>query len=179
VKTYVLAKFADEGAVLSAARALREGGHRALDIHSPVPIHGAEEALGLRPSKIPTLALLAGLTGAATAFLMQWWMVGFNYPINVGNRPPLSLPAFIPIIFELTVLFAAGAIFFGVMILAGFPRTHHPVFEVEGFRSASIDGIWLSAEVESLDAHPMVDQLRTLGAGQVSIVPEDLQVVTP
>jgi hypothetical protein len=50
---------------------------------------------------------------------------------------------------------------------------------VEGFRSASIDGIWLSAEVESLDAHPMVDQLRTLGAGQVSIVPEDLQVVTP
>jgi hypothetical protein len=179
VKTYVLAKFADEGAVLSAARALREKGHRALDIHSPVPIHGAEDALGLRPSKIPLLALMAGLTGAATGFLMQWWMVGFNYPLNVGNRPPLSLPAFVPIIFELSVLFAAGAIFFGVLILAGFPRTHHPVFEVEGFRSASVDGIWLSAEIDSPNAHPLVDQLRTLGAREVSIVPEDLQVVSP
>lgn len=178
MKAYVLARFAEKAPLLDAARSLRARGHRALDIHSPVPLHGADEALGLRRSKVPVIGLLAGVTGAATAFLMQWWMVGYNFPLNVGNRPPLSAPAFIPIVFEMAVLFSAGAIFFGVLVLAGFPRTHHPVFEVEGFRSASIDGLWLSAQVESGQASQVARELQALGAAQVSIVPEDLEVVS-
>ena len=79
---------------------------------------------------------------------MQWFMVGVDWPINVGGRPPHSPPAFIPVTFELGVLFAALSIFFGLFVLWGMPRLHHPVFEVEAFRSASVDGLWLSAAVE-------------------------------
>jgi hypothetical protein len=91
----------------------------------------------------------------------------------VGNRPPHSAPAFIPVTFELGVLIASLSIFFGLLFFYfGFPRVHHPVFEVEAFRSASVDGLWLGAEVEGKDAAGVAEELHRLGARQVSIVPE-------
>jgi hypothetical protein len=173
MKSYVLAEFEREHALLDAARALRARGGATLDLHSPYPLHGAEEALGLRRSTVPRLALVAGVTGAILGYLLQWYTVGFDWPINVGNRPPHSPPAFIPVTFELGVLFASGAIFVGLLAAYfGFPRVHHPVFEVEAFRSATIDGLWLSAEVDPAEADAFARELRRLGARQVSIVPE-------
>jgi hypothetical protein len=169
--SYVLGEFPDDHALLAAARALRADGQGSLDLHTPYPIHGAEEALGLPRSTVPRLTLVAGLTGAVTGYLLQWYTVGFDWPLNVGNRPPHSAPAFIPVTFELSVLFAAGAIFFGLLFAYfRFPRLHHPVFEVEEFRSASIDGMWLSAEVPEAEATVLADRLRGLGARQVSVV---------
>lgn len=171
--SWVLGEFATEEAVLDAARAMRARGLTRLDLHSPVPIHGAQEALGLKRSTVPVVALVAGLTGAATGYLLQWWTVGYDWPINVGNRPPHSPPAFIPITFELGVLFSAIAIFVGLLFAYfRFPRTWHPVFEVEAFKSASVDGMWLSAEVEADRADGVADDLRGLGARHVSVVRE-------
>lgn len=171
MKSYVLAEFPVEAALLEAARTLRKGGHEGLDIHSPYPLHGADEALGLPRSKVPLVALTGGLVGAISGYLLQWYTVGFAWPLNVGGRPPHSAPAFIPVTFELGVLFAAGAIFFGLLFgFFAFPRTHHPVFEVEAFRSASIDALWLSAEVDGGEADRVAGELRRLGARQVSIV---------
>ena len=147
MKRWVIAEFAAEGPLLEAARALRAEGQADLDLHSAVPLHGADEALGLKRSVVPRIALVAGLIGASTGYLMQWFMVGVDWPINVGGRPPHSPPAFIPVTFELGVLFAALSIFFGLFVLWGMPRLHHPVFEVEAFRSASVDGLWLSTEI--------------------------------
>jgi hypothetical protein len=169
--SWVLAEFSDDRALLAAARALREEGRARLDLHTPYPIHGAEEALGLRRSTVPIVALVAGVTGAVTGYLLQWYTVGYDWPLNVGNRPPHSPPAFIPVTFELGVLFAALAIFFGLLAAYfRFPRLHHPVFEVEAFRSASIDGRWLSAEVPAADGEAVVARLRALGARQVEVV---------
>ncbi len=111
--------------------------------------------------------------GAATGYFIQWYMVAFDFPINVGGRPPHSAPAFIPVTFELGVLFSALAIFFGLFVLWGMPRLHHPTFEVEGFRSATVDGLWLSAATEAGKAEALVGQLRTLGARSVEVVPEE------
>ena len=174
MKRYVLGDFGqDEGALYAAARALRGLGPNALDIHSPYPLHGADEALGLARSSVPLVALTAGVIGAATGYALQWWTVGIDWPLNVGGRPPHSAPAFIPVTFELAVLFSAGAIFFGLLLAYfRFPRTHHPVFEVEAFRSASIDALWLSAEVPAAEAERVAEELRRLGARQVSIVAE-------
>ncbi len=170
--SFVLGEFESEKPLLDAARALRAKGHARLDLHSPVPIHGAEEALGLKRSTVPIVALAAGVVGALTGYLLQWWTVGVDWPLNLGNRPPHSPPAFIPVTFELGVLFSAIAIFAGLLFgYFAFPRTHHPVFEVEAFRSASVDGMWLSAEVEANGAEGVADALRRLGARQVSIVP--------
>jgi hypothetical protein len=173
VKAHVLGEFEREHALLDAARVLRARGHASLDIHSPYPLHGADEALGLKRSTVPLVALVGGVTGAVTGYLLQWYVAVFAWPLNVGNRPPHSAPAFIPVTFELGVLFAALAIFFGLLGgYFGFPRTHHPVFEVEAFRSATIDALWLSAEVDGKDAEPVAQELRRLGARHVSIVPE-------
>jgi hypothetical protein len=173
MKSYVLGEVEREHALLDAARALRARGGAVLDLHSPYPLHGADEALGLRRSTVPKVALVAGVAGALLGYLIQWFTVAYDWPINVGNRPPHSAPAFIPVTFELGVLFASGAIFVGLLAAYfGFPRLHHPVFEVEAFRSATIDGLWLSAEVDASDADRLAAELRRLGARQVSIVPE-------
>jgi hypothetical protein len=95
------------------------------------------------------------------------------WALNVGGRPPHSPPAFIPVTFELGVLFSSLAIFLGLLFAYfRFPRVHHPVFEVEAFRSASIDALWLSAEVDEREAEPLAGELRRMGARHVSIVPE-------
>ncbi len=194
MRAWVLAEYAEDAALLAAARTLRErwdarlaarGGPRTargsaagltLDLHTPYPIHGAEEALGLKRSTVPLVALAAGVTGAITGYLLQWYTVAYDWPLNVGNRPPHSAPAFIPVTFELGVLFSALSIFLGLLFgYFRFPRVHHPVFEVEAFRSASIDRLWLSAEVDGADAEAVASDLRGLGARQVSIVGETLR----
>jgi hypothetical protein len=173
MKRYVLAEFGAEPAILGAARMLRESGFDSLDIHSPYPLHGSDEALGLKRSKVPLVALLGGLLGAAGGYLLQVWTVGIDWPLNVGGRPAHSAPAFIPVTFELGVLIASLAIFFGLLFgFFGFPRTHHPVFEVEEFRSATIDAMWLSAEVDAGESERVSGELRRLGARQIFVVPE-------
>jgi Protein of unknown function (DUF3341) len=149
---------------------MRGQGHAELDLHSPVPLHGADEALGLKRSIVPRIALVLGVTGAVGGYLMQVGMVAIDWPLNVGGRPPHSAPAFIPVTFELGILFAALGIFFGLFKLWGMPRLHHPVFEVEAFRSASVDGLWLSAAVEAGQVQAVAAQLKALGARQVEIV---------
>ena len=169
---FVLARYADADAILAAARGLREAGHSSLDIHSPFPLPGSDQALGLRRSRVPLLALLGGLAGVATALAMQVWMNAIDFPINVGNRLLVPRPALVPITFELGVLLSAFAIFFGMMGLWGFPRPHHPVFEVEAFRSAAVDALWLSAEVEAGEVERVAEALRRAGAAEVAIAPE-------
>ena len=171
-RRWVLASYAEDRALLAAARRLRQAGHASLDIHSPYPIPGTDEALGLRRSRVPLLALLGGLAGVATALGLQIWTNAVDFPINVGNRLLVPRPALVPITFELGVLFSAFAIFFGMMGLWGFPRPYHPVFELEAFRSAAVDGLWLSVEVPAEEAEGVAEALRRSGAAQVEILPE-------
>lgn len=172
MRTYLVARFAEEASLLAAARLLRGQGHADLDLHSPVPIHGADEALGLPRSVVPRIALVAGVLGAVSGYLMQWYMVAYDFPLDVGGRPPHSPPAFVPVTFELGVLFSALAIFFGLFALWGLPRPHHPVFEVEAFRSATVDGLWLSAAVAADRLDAAQADLTRLGAREVSRVEE-------
>jgi hypothetical protein len=169
--TWVLAEFKDEPALYAAARRLRELGHKRLDAYSPIPLHGIDEALGLRRSVVPLIALVGGVLGACGGYLMQWWMNAVDFPINVGNRPFHSPPANIPITFETGVLVASLSIVIGLIALSGLPRTHHPVFEAEGFRTASVDALWLSVETTEEDA--VARELDKLGALQVSRIPEE------
>jgi hypothetical protein len=170
--SYVLAEYASEEALYAAARRLRESGHASLDIHSPYPLNGSDQALGLKRSKVPLMCLGGGLAGVATALLIQWWMNAIDYPINVGNRLLIPYPAMIPVTFELGVLFASLSVFFGILALFGATRLHHPLFEVEAFRSAAVDALWLSVEVKPEEAQSVAEELRRLGAAQVALAPE-------
>ena len=172
----VVAEFPGPSGLLEAVRGLRRDGFTGLDTHSPFPLHGAEEALGLRPSRVPWMAFAAGLTGASLGYYMQW---GFNaalYPLNVGNRLAHSPLAYVPITFELTILFTAFALFFGlVLVFFRLPRPHHPVFEVEAFRSATTHGYWLSLELPRGDVAGLRlarERLEALGGRNVAVVEE-------
>jgi hypothetical protein len=167
---YVLAEFKDDPALLAAARRLRALGHTRLDTHTPYPVHGADEALGLSRSKVPLIALVGGVLGAAGGYTMQWWMNAVDFAINVGNRLPHSPPTNIPVTFETGVLVASLSIVIGMFALCGFPRTYHPVFELDAFRTASVDGLWLSAQVRPEEVEAVAKALRELGAVQVSAV---------
>jgi hypothetical protein len=107
---------------------------------------------------------------------MQWWMNGYDWPLNIGNRPPFSAPAAIPITFECTVLFAALSIFFGTLALSGFPRPYHPAFDAEEFRSHSTHGYWLSIALpEGEDPTAVSGKVTELGAAQVKVVQEQVE----
>jgi len=170
---WVLGQFSDEHKLLEAARELSQESQGRVETYSPFPLDGASQAVGLRRSRLPQLALVFGLGGAAAAYLIQWFANAVNWPLNVGGRPPHSAPSFIPITFETGVLISAFAIFFGLWLLLGLPRPYHPVFEVEAFRSASTDGFWLSVEaVQPSLGEKVAERLRALGALNVSIVSE-------
>lgn len=177
LRSYVLAEFRQPEAMVRALAALREGGETNLDAHSPYPLHGTSEAMGLPKSKVPLFALCGGLTGVCTGYAMQWWMNAHDYAINVGGRPLHSAPQWIPITFELGVLFAAFAIFFGSLGRFGLPRPYHPVFESEEFRRASVGTFWISVDTTGDEARAAGVQarLRELGGQQILLVSGVLQ----
>lgn len=143
-KTFgVVAEFADGEALLKAANKVREAGYTATDAFSPIPVHGLVEALGIRRSRLAGLVMCGGFLGAATGLGMQAYFSVIQYPHVVSGRPLFSWPSFVPIIFELTVLFSAFAAVFGMFGLNGLPRPHHPVFDTPGFDRASTDGFFL------------------------------------
>jgi hypothetical protein len=163
-----------EGVVAAAGRA-RELGHRRIDTYTPFPIPALDEALALRRTRLPYLVLVGGLSGAGIAFLIQWWTNAIDFPINVGGRPPNSLPTDILIIFETTVLLASFTAFAAALLGSRLPRLHHPVFDLPGFERTTLDRFWITIG----DAHDrglLGEELTRLGAVAVHEVahPEGL-----
>lgn len=105
--TTTIGYFGDEGAVLAATKAARAAGLEIVDVYTPYAVHGLDEAMGLAPSRLTYVCFAAGATGAGLALAFQIWVSTVSWPLNVGGKPFLSLPAFIPVTFELTVLAAA------------------------------------------------------------------------
>ncbi len=145
----LLAEFDSPDKLLEAARRAREHGYERLDAFTPFPVEGLAEAVGAADHRLPALVLAGGILGALGGYGMQLYAAAVDYPLDIGGRPLNSWPAFIPITFELTVLIAALFAFFGVFILNGLPRPHHPVFDVPAFARASRDRFFLCLEARS------------------------------
>ncbi len=143
-----MAEFRTPEEILEAARAATEAGYSKAEAYTPFPIDGLAEALNFRHTPVALCTLIAGIIGGLTGFGMCWYANVINYPINIGGRPNNSWPAWIPITFELTVLFAALTAAFVMLYLNGLPRLHHPVFNVEEFEAASQDRFFLCIEAE-------------------------------
>ncbi len=172
-RRFVIGQFADSDAMLDATRKMRERGHKKLDTHTPYPVHGIEEALGLGRAKIPTIVLCGAIVGACLAYAMIYFMNVVDFPINVANRPIHSPPANIPITFELAILLGGTSAFFGLMGLMKLPQPYHPVFEAESFWRASIDGFFLSIEVpKEQSPEAVASGLRSLSEVSIEIVEE-------
>ncbi len=152
-----LVEFETAGDLLTAAEKVRDAGFKQWDCFTPFPVHGLDDAMGLRATKLPWLVLGGGVTGAFLGMLMQWWMNAVDYPINISGKPLWSIPANIPVGFEMTILLAAFGSFFGMLALNRLPRLHHPVFESQRFKRASSDRFFINLECDD----PMFDETRT------------------
>jgi Protein of unknown function (DUF3341) len=142
----LMAEFDNPEALLAAAQRAYDEGYRHLDAYSPFPVEGLAEAIGFHRSGLPLVVLIGGLLGGLGGYLMQYYMMVIDYPLNVGGRPLHSVPAFIPVTFELTILAAALAAVLGLLALNGLPMPYHPVFNVPRFALASRDLFFLCIE---------------------------------
>jgi len=141
----MVAEFDDPTTLLAAAHEIKREGYRKMEAYTPYPIKHLDEVIPGH-NFVPPIVLIGGLIGAATAWSMEYYIAAIDYPINVGGRPLYSWPMFIPILFELTVLFAGTFAFFGTLALCGFPRLHFPLFNLPQFSQASSSRLFLCIE---------------------------------
>ena len=142
----VMAQFDNPNDLLSAAKKAFSAGYRKMDAYSPLPVHGLGDAIGYKRTRLPWLVFVMGILGGVAGYSLCYWTSVIDYPLNIGGRPFHSGPAFIPITFELTILFSALTAAFGMLIANGLPQPYHPCFNVPSFSRASSDLFFLCIE---------------------------------
>ena len=158
----ILAEYDTPDQLVSAAKKVRDAGFEKWDTYSPFPVHGIDAAMGIKMTVLPWITLCAGLTGLATAILMQWWMNAYDYPWLISGKPTWSIPANVPIMFELTVLFSAITTLVGMLMLNGLPHPSHPLDLVKRFGRVTDDKFFLliqaaDTKFDEQDTRALVD----------------------
>ena len=142
----LIATFDDTGALLGAARRVRDAGYRNWDCISPFPIHGLDKAMGLPRSRVPRFSLAGGITGFCTGMTMIWYMDRYDYALTVGGKPFFSPLFAFPVSYELTILFTAFATIGGMFLVNRLPMHYHPVLSYEHIRRGTDDLFFLVIE---------------------------------
>jgi hypothetical protein len=170
----IMAEFDTATELVDAARLVRDAGYKKTDAFSPFPLHEIDEALGIRRSVLPFMVLGGGVLGLLSGLGLQYFVHVLDYPLNVGGRPYLSLPSFIPPAYELTILFAAFTAVFGMLLLNGLPQPYHPVFNVPRFALATREKFFLLIEAKDpqYDYEKVKSFMESLGPQEVFDVEE-------
>lgn len=142
----VLAEFKNPKELIDAASTVEKSGYNKYDTYAPFPIHGMEKAMGLKKSPLGWIVLAGAIAGLVGIVALMVWVMAYAYPMNISGKPFINIPIYVPIAFELTVLFSAFAAVFGMFYLNGLPRFHNPLFNVERFKRASDDGFFICIE---------------------------------
>ena len=168
-----VAWFPTPAGLLHAVDRLYVDGYRKMDCHTPFPVHGLDKAMRLRDSDLAWVILAAGTSGLVFAIGLAYWTQWIDYPLIIGGKNGWSWPAYVPIFFELTVLFSALTAFGGLWAFLGLPRPHHPVFHHTQFHRATDDGFFVAVEAADpkYDAARLKTLLESLGAQDVEEVP--------
>lgn len=153
----LLAEFATSDALLAAAHAAYKEGFRVMDAYSPFPIEGLAEAIGFPKTRVPAVVLIGGIIGGAFGYAMQFYST-YDYPLNIGGRPLHSWPAFVPITFELIVLFGSLFALVGMLAMNRLPQPYHPVFNVPEFKFASQSRFFLC--LQAIDPYFRLEEAR-------------------
>lgn len=169
-----VAQFATSADLYHAAEKVRDAGFSRWDVHTPYPVHGMDHAMGLKKSWLSAVVLVGGIAGAMTALVMQFFTQVMLYPTVVQDKPTnlFTIPAFFPVTFELTILLAAFATLFGLLIFIMLPRWNHPLFNSPLFAKCTDDAFLLV--IEARDSKFKAEQTRAflseIGAGAIEEV---------
>ena len=156
----ILAEYQNPKALMDAAKTVNQSGYTQFDTFSPFPIHGIDKAMSLKKSKLGWIVITMGTIGFTTALSMMTYMSVMDYPLNISGKPFFNAPAWVPITFELTVLFSAFGAVFGMFFLNGLPKLHNPLFNVERFKKSTDDGFFVY--IEATDAQFEAEKVRKL-----------------
>jgi len=165
----IMAEYSTPSAIYNACKKVRDAGYQKWDACTPFPVHGLERAMGLPSSYLPWLVLIAGVTGGILALLGTCWASAIEYPLNIAGKPLLSIPAFIPIIFEVTILFSALTTVFGMLAINQLPHFNHPVFNNIRFKQVTDNKFFII--IESQDSNfDMKETLQLLESTNAVII---------
>lgn len=142
----MLASFAGTGELLHAAETMRDAGYTKFDCHSPFHIHGMDEAMALKRSRVSFVVATSGTLGLVGIFTLMWWTSAVDFPMVISGKPYFSWQAYVPVGFAVTILLSAFGAFLGMLFFNRLPRWHHTIFESEAFASFTDDGFWVSVE---------------------------------
>ena len=173
----LLTEFESPSLLMEAVEKVRDAGFKKWDVHTPFPVHGMDDAMGIRGTRLPLIVLAGGLTGLSLATLMQWWMNAVDYPFIISGKPLFGLPANIPVMFELTVLLSAFGAFFGMWIMNDLPKLYHPLFTNKRFQRATQDRFYIVIEAADpkFQLEGTRDFLASLGTDVVEEVNESAE----
>lgn len=168
----LLAEFDTAHGVYHAAEKVRDAGFQKWDTHTPFCVHGMDDAMGLGQSKLPWITLVMGLMGLSAAVALQVWVSTTEYPMIISGKPLNSIPAFVPLMFEFSILFAGLGTVFGMMFLNRLPMLYHPLFTSERFERVTDDKFFISIEStdSKFDTAQTADFLREIGAKHVEVI---------
>jgi Alternative complex III, ActD subunit len=177
-KVYAIAaEYPTAAALYEAAKQVRDAGYKRWDVFSPFPIHGMDDAMGLGKSWLSAVVLAGGVSGLITALVLTFGPSWILFPLIVHGKPYdwKTVPAYFPILFELTILFSAFAAFFAWQIMNGLPRWNHPIFNWDRFTRVTNDGFFLAIEARDprFDQNETRDLLEETGGQHITIVHED------
>lgn len=172
-----LAEFRNASALYKAAEKVRDAGFKKWDCYSPYPIHGLDGAMGLKRSVLPWFVFFGGITGTITAFALAYSTQVILYPTVVQAKPAniFTIPAFFPVMFELTILFSGFTVLFGLLGLMQLPRLNHPLFASKQFHRATDDGFFLAIEARDPNFSPATTRelLSLIGGQNIELVEEE------
>jgi len=160
----------DDHELVEAAHQVRKAGYKNFDAILPFPVHGIEEAVGIKRSFIPWVTFIAGLISACLGLLLQYWTSAIDWPINVGGKPFFSSPAFIPITFEVTILFAALSSVGALFVVCGLPKVDPPVIDPD--LTSHKFALFIPDTEPGYDVAKAEKMLKDLGAVEVKRVAE-------
>jgi len=169
----LLAQYENPATVFHACEQVRDAGYSKWDACTPFPVHGLDKAMGLKPSKLPWVVLICGLVGSTFMLWFQTWTSGNAYPFIVGGKPLFSMPAFVPVWYEITVLSSCLGAFFGNWVINDLPRPHHPAFGSKAFERVTDDKFFIM--VESADPQFDLEKTKTLLTQSGATLVEELE----
>lgn len=169
----VLAQYENPHTIYKACEQVRDAGYQKWDACTPFPVHGLDKAMGAPPSKLPWVVLSVGLTGSLLGLFFESWAMGSAYPMVVGGKPLFSLPAFVPVWYEITVLSSCVTAFLANWIMNGLPRPHHPAFNSKAFERVTDDKFFIMIEAD--DPKFDLEKTKALLSGAGATLVEELE----
>lgn len=170
----LLAEFENPQALLTCAERLRDAGYKNFDCHSPFPVHGMDQAMGMKRSPLGWIVGFVAFIAFAAGAALQWWTSSVDYPLVIAGKPFFSYQAYGPVAFAIMVLFSAFAALIGMILLNKLPRYVHPLFNSSRFTRFSDDGFFVSLALDEkhVDYKDVEKLLQEAGGKNLEVVSE-------